>query len=567
MPLWIYNRPPSETPTSERDTAAHWQRLPAGFRIRWGYSFQDGATWREGDFVIQGPEGHLLVVEAKSGAPEPDPATGEWNTEDGSNPVLQLEKQWSGVVRMVREEAHQMGIRAPWVAQALALPHVEMDAGQFGFAGGSRHRILAGTDLKYFEEWWASLMDGRRLGSTLGEAQSLFDRLFVKGKPAGSNTWTLDFADRLIERQTRTQFEVLDALEFHSQFLFRGGPGTGKTWVALELARRWTAAGRGVLFLCYNLELERWLRTVCGRLAPGVAVYSFESLGTEFLGCSAPPTDPAARRAYYDAVLPQCMVQRVQADDFQPSFDAWIVDEAQDHDTAPDPSDAGPGWWGIYPGLVRGGWEAPIAVFADGRQRLARRQGAYDESRLLERLPGIVQVVLKRPLRYTRQLAEFFAGMSGWLWPEMAAWNVGSSLPEGPEPELLEARSDAEEAARVAEVLERWFRLKLVVPADVLLLYPSSSRIPPWLGAVPGIVFHAGAEGCPPEAVAAVSVHKAKGLDRRAVVLVGLPPWEALGSDPYLAQTYGIGVTRAQQLLCVVSRSDLGTISNGVSPA
>ena len=554
MPLWIYNRPPSETPGSEQDTAAHWQQLPGGFRIRWGYTFRDGSTWREGDFVIQGPEGHLLVVEAKSGTPAPDPATGEWNTEDGDSPLLQLDRQWKAVVDMVRTEARRMGVDSPWVAQALAVPHVHMAGEQLSFAGGPRLRILAGTDLKYFQEWWGNLMLGKRLAPSLEEARSLFDRLFAPGRPDGADSWTLDFADRLIERQTQARFEVLDALEAHNQFLFRGGPGTGKTWVALELARRWTEAGRRVLFLCYNLEFERWLRAVCARRLPGVSVFSFESLGVEFLGCPPPPDDPAARRTYFDEELPRCMADRVQAADFHAPFDAWIVDEAQDHDTGPDAGGLGPGWWGVYARLIRGGWSAPIAVFADRRQRLALRPGAYDEDRLSSRMPGLVQVTLRRPLRYTRQLATFFSTLAGGLWPEMAEWKTEPQLPEGPEPELFEVLSEQDESERVAEVLRRWFRLKLVAPSEVLLLHPSSSRIPGWLHSFPDLAFHQGTEGCPAGAVAAVSVHKAKGLDRRAVVLVGLPPWDATGKDPFQNQTFTLGVTRAQQLLCVVSR-------------
>jgi hypothetical protein len=52
----------------------------------------------------------------------------------------------------------------------------------------------------------------------------------------------------------------------------------------------------------------------------------------------------------------------------------------------------------------------------------------------------------------------------------------------------------------------------------------------------------------------AVSVNRAKGLDRRAVVVTGLPAWEEASGDEYQAKTFVQGVTRARQLLAVVTR-------------
>jgi hypothetical protein len=53
----------------------------------------------------------------------------------------------------------------------------------------------------------------------------------------------------------------------------------------------------------------------------------------------------------------------------------------------------------------------------------------------------------------------------------------------------------------------------------------------------------------------AVSVNRAKGLDRRAVVVTGLPAWEEASQDEYQAKTFVQGVTRARQLLAVVTRA------------
>jgi hypothetical protein len=51
-----------------------------------------------------------------------------------------------------------------------------------------------------------------------------------------------------------------------------------------------------------------------------------------------------------------------------------------------------------------------------------------------------------------------------------------------------------------------------------------------------------------------VSVHRAKELDRRAVVVTALPAGEEASRDDYAAKTFVQGVTRACQLLAVVMR-------------
>ncbi|TAE85700.1 MAG: hypothetical protein EAZ71_13220, partial [Verrucomicrobia bacterium] len=47
------------------------------------------------------------------------------------------------------------------------------------------------------------------------------------------------------------------------------------------------------------------------------------------------------------------------------------------------------------------------------------------------------------------------------------------------------------------------------------------------------------------------SINKAKGLDARAVILLGLPPFEEFNDD-FSAYTWFMGASRARQLLAVL---------------
>jgi hypothetical protein len=54
------------------------------------------------------------------------------------------------------------------------------------------------------------------------------------------------------------------------------------------------------------------------------------------------------------------------------------------------------------------------------------------------------------------------------------------------------------------------------------------------------------------DSVACYSINRAKGLERRAIILTGLPAWEECAKNDYQARTFLLGATRAQQLLAVL---------------
>jgi len=55
------------------------------------------------------------------------------------------------------------------------------------------------------------------------------------------------------------------------------------------------------------------------------------------------------------------------------------------------------------------------------------------------------------------------------------------------------------------------------------------------------------------DSVACYSINRAKGLERRAIILSGLPAWEECANNDYQARTFVLGATRAQQLLATLN--------------
>lgn len=68
----------------------------------------------------------------------------------------------------------------------------------------------------------------------------------------GSLKSFISSASEIVEKVTREQFSVLDGLEEYARIMIKGLAGTGKTFLAMEQARRKSSEGKKVLLLCFN---------------------------------------------------------------------------------------------------------------------------------------------------------------------------------------------------------------------------------------------------------------------------------------------------------------------------
>jgi hypothetical protein len=563
MARWIYQNPPETAPESEQKTAEHLAHLGDEFAVRWGFYYNPGKSgvFREGDFAIQGPGGHILVMEAKGGPLTCNPTTGVWSLPGGKNPFIQLDREVKGVVERIHARAEAFQIQPPFVDEALAAPDLELAQECAYHAGVPRERFVVAGDLRAFARWWMRRFGNRPVKCSAEDARRVFDAVFAIGVPANATRHTLDFADRIIEQQTECGYELLDALSENQQLLFSGGPGTGKTWLAIEQARRHVSEGAKVLFLCYNIQFEFWLREVCRKISREIHVFGYQSLGELLLGRPHPTFggNREAETRYFEETLPAALWEKVNEPGFQASFDVLVVDEAQDHNTAPSlVPEEGPGWWSVYFRLLRRGVEAPVSIFYDREQRFVRRGGDFESEEIRRALAHPVRVVLRTPVRFTRQLRRYFRSLicrhTEGMLRDMSDSRV--ILPQGPEPQLVGGVGESEEGQVCARILREWIDGNGVRPQEILLLH-AASRAPEWLSAEneEGVRFYSGHPSAQPaDAILAVSINRAKGLDRRAVVVTGVLGWESASLDEYQAKTFVQGVTRARQLLAVLTR-------------
>jgi hypothetical protein len=577
---WILHRPPHSCNQTEIRVAERLKALDASpytWTVIWGYYYQDSrGMQREGDFLILGPAGGLLVLEVKSSLPRHFPETGRWEGAGDDDPISQLIGEWQGVIHGIKAKGN-----CPYVEKALCVPDIEDPGDVEFFQGIQRNWLIIGNDFDNWVSTWLRIFGKRSAQGVDPHQKRAVLEAFGQGSLPEEKRSFVDYTERLFEHQFTSRFALLDQLSENRQLLIHGGTGTGKTWHALELAFRYAREGNGqrVLFLTYNKAFTSQLRRLVAlrQLERGeVVVRGWEELFLNLCDLAAKPAiapEPGSTidtiRTFFELELPRQVLDISRDSNLRktwPTFDALIVDEGQDHDTSwHEEIDARPdevgGWWHIYQLLLRNGRDASAGLFYDAAQRPPFRAIDRFDPMLLSRIwsqPALVR--LQPAVRYTRPLWQFFRDhFSTYTHAMIEALGQGDHLPEGPAPEVHTVATDAEVSILVESTINRWRKSGLCDPSEVLVLHAQSSIAKSPLGErrvlagrnlrecseeedVPGCIRH-------------TSIHKAKGLDSKAVILVGMPSHKNLSSD-YEHYSWFMAVTRARQLLAIVeSRS------------
>ena len=540
MPRWIYNRPPDKCQHTEILFAqALNELLPDTWIVRWGYWYEDEkGTLREGDFLVLGPHGGLAVLEVKSSLSY-QAANGRWNTADGDNPLTQLMTQHAGVLRRIQSTGS--GRQLPFVAKSLVLPLLQIASNITEFRGIPRELILAANDVKDFPAAWRSLFTQQR--PVHPEQTATFLDAYGEGLEPKAVKAFITETDKLILRQATASYRLLDMLSGNLQLVIEGGVGTGKSWYAIEQARRLAEnaggdSGRDVLMVAYNLALCERLRTSAGKLGlqrGSITVHSSESIAASILEASGipheVPADKEGVERYFNETLPLLAIEALTTE---------------------------PAKLGHLCRLLNQGWQSPMAIFGDAAQRPPfRATDRFALNTVRQRLSQHAHLRLNCALRYTRPIYRFLKQLDGEGSHDLVTGlHSDGQLPDGPEVEIHQTAA-SQTPALVEQILDRWHSTGLCAPSKVLILHDRSQIGNTPLAGLDNLFDHPlrpyleTLDQPSGNAIGHTSIHKAKGLDALAVILVGLPPFDQL-TRPYDRFTYFMGASRARQLLACV---------------
>ena len=515
---------PQFTGAAERDA---WEALRRGLGpddvLAANLRLTDEAGDHEADLVVGLDGAGVVVLEVKGGHVHHDGS--RWVQTGASvktiDPVEQARRA-KYALRTYLERDPRWRRRSLRFAHALAFPYSRIPA-DFALPDLPRSLVLDLQDLA--DDPAGRLRDALLLqvgGEALPEPDDLDVFLVVlggRGLPQRDLLAELEERQAQVELVTERQAAILSALRLLPRVEVRGGAGSGKTWLAVEQARRLALDGKRVALTCYSRGLAAYLqRRTAGlrRRERPAYVGTFHGLGLAWGAPSGSDDDSG----FWEERLPAAMLDLARDLPDGQRYDAVVVDEAQDFADS---------WWAPLLASLRDDEAGGVFVFADEGQRVFARQG---------RPPvALVPVLLEENLRNTVPIAQTF----GSLAPLQMRYRGG----EGPPVRFVPCAAEVAVECADAEVErlvdgEGW-------PVDSVALLTTGRRHPVqverqaagqdeyWSGFYDDAdVFYGHVLGF-------------KGLERPAVVLAV----NGFGVDERAREKLYVGLSRARDLLVV----------------
>lgn len=375
-------------------------QLAANDRVIPGQRVTDHLKDHEIDFVVAIEGAGIVCVEVKGGEVWHDGESwwqGRGDREHKIDPVRQARDACYALREFVEADPRWTQGRLRW-DHAVVLPNAEI-GDDFALPECPRWKVIDRNDLATLVDKLRQILIGQEIDRPLLTGRGIEQLTIIlsgRGLPQRSVVARAqanqDGADALTERQA----VILDAIQLLNRVEIRGGAGSGKTFLAVEQARRLSAKGKRVALVCYSHGLASYLKRITAnwsRRQQPAYVGEFHDLGRLWGAPEGPDESVRSERTvqFWEHDLPLQMTEL--AGQLEPGhrFDAIVVDEAQDFADA---------WWHPLLAALIDDETGGIYVFTDEGQRVFDRHGSPP-------VP-LVPLVLDHNLRNTRQIANAF---------------------------------------------------------------------------------------------------------------------------------------------------------------
>lgn len=524
---------PMNNYASERTVRAALARLDDKWRVFHSVAWQSERHGRQGDgeadFVLLHPEHGLLVLEVKGGE-RIEVTDGRWfsiNSRTGQrvpikNPFEQAKDSKYALLRYL--EGVDPRLAAIPVAHAVAFPGASHDDSIGPY--GPRSLVVDADDLRDIQQALARIFDHWRQRTQVLQAdlEEITRRLAPTTTIRRRLGTAVNSANAELLELTEQQKTAFHITRTRRRAAVVGGPGTGKTILALERALYLVADGFDVLLTCFNRPLaDELARAARGT---GVTATTFHSLclsQARAAGMNAQPDEPG----WWQDRAADVLLDSSSSTGL--TFDAVIVDEGQDF---------APAWVDALRMILSDPDDGVLYVFYDPRQALM--QPDWELPSDLESFP--LDWNCRSTLAITRKVCAVYGDV-----PLV----IGT---EGARPQWIRADSLDAAVRTVQEVVDALLADEGLSPEQVAVLSDSRSAVDRLRSMT---VSSASFVGIGEVGVVAESVQRFKGLEADIVILLLVgKAWP----DSDIRSIAYVGMSRARAMLLVVGPKTLRTV-------
>ncbi len=341
------------------------------------------------------------------------------------------------------------------------------------------------------------------------------------------------------------QKPVLHLANCNDHLLVTGGAGTGKTLIAMEVARRAAEKGRRVALLCFNQLVGDWMEREIEKIEPilpNLIVGRAIRVMAAMTGTSIPTN---ASPEYWEAELPQLLEDRLTDPDFRmdAAFDYIVLDEAQD-------ILARPRLWSCLMEFLEGGMEkGAFALFGDFQNQVLTDPAAMKANlKSLEESARPTQWTLTENCRNYRIVGDTAVILAGFSEKIYSAYlRSGGGVHNY---DISYYDTDLAQLEQLSRCIGE-FKAQGYRPSEITLLsfradqFSAAAR----LQASGHKLLPARQAG---NAMSYASIHSFKGMENKVIILTDV----VLGNQDFQRDMFYTGMTRATESVRILCAKD-----------
>lgn len=491
----------------------------------------------ESDIVVFNPNFGIIVIEIKAGSVYV--VEGKWRYASGrvmkSSPFSQARRNKYALIERLKSKLTQSEMSGLVITHAAWFPDVIWNAEVIDADCPSRAFILDRNSLESAENHLMAIFDALISKQQLPKTKwlphqkrilcGLLAPTIAINKPLRV---TIDDANDALEHATLQQIEILAILKDQNRLLVEGGAGSGKTRLALVIAKQHANSGKKVLFTCFNKQLAQHIAASLSEIDNLVVLSFHELVKITLQSVGMPyrvPTDKEKIKAFFQEESPELLLQ---ASTFlTEKYDTIIVDEANDFLNT---------WWIALESL--GTPEFNWYCFYD------RQQILYVEKSEWEQPFKAIPIKLDHNLRNTRPIGEFAAHQGNFPPPNKFRVDGGIA------PTIFSDGRTESIGKQLNTLLTQLIHKEHVLPEQIVILYPYNKIIdsPEWRIGIDGFNLTDQCYSNTPDKIKYGTIQSFKGLESDVVILLGIDD-----NMKKKNEILYVGCSRAKSLLYIIN--------------